>query len=261
MPDEAFIDTVRREAAVESPQTAEHVSRATLEVLGARITDGEATTLATRLPDDLGEVLVDAGGGEAESFSLETFLERICERADVDEALVVPMARAVATALDEHTDLDLADVRDQLPSEYDLVFEPAGPYREAAFLETVRDRAGLSSMADARDATVATLRTLGERLSEDQAMDLALYVPKAFEAELVAESDETPTEFSIEDFFDRVAERASVDRSVAERHARAVGSTLAETASEREIATVCEQLPDPYGTLFRLPAPSEGTAA
>lgn len=252
MDDEEFIEIVRQEAPLESKDAARDVTDATLQTLGERITDGEASNIAQHLPDDFAETLINASQGEADPFSLEEFTERVSERAGIDESQAIVHSRAVATALSTAVE-EIETVREQLPSECDVIFEPSGPITEDNFLETVQDRASLNSSEAARDAATATLRTLGERLSKGEAADLALYLPDAFE-EAIVESDNAPaTDYSFDKFVQRVSQREGVEKEDATIHSQAVCSTLAETASEREIGAAKKQLPDPFGVIFEPP--------
>lgn len=252
MNEDDFLETVRRDAPLESDDSARAVTEATLQTLGERIADGEATELADQLPDAFAVALTDVDPGEAEPFSLETFIGRVSDRADIDEAEVIAQSRAVAGAVATTAESELETAREQLPSEFDVIFEPGGPITEDAFLETVRERAGLESRDAARDATTATLRTLGERLSGGETGDLPLYLPNSL-ARALLESDESIRGYSFEEFIERIARREDVDESTATTHAKAVCSTLAETASERELSAAKKQLPDPFGRVFDRP--------
>lgn len=247
-----FIETVRRDAPIESEEVAAEVTLATLRTLGERITDGEAADVAEQLPRGLAEPLADAPG-EADPFSLDEFTARVSDRAGVDDADVVPAARGVAAALSEAAPAELDAAREQLPTEFDVIFEPGGPIATDAFLETVSARAGVDSTDAARAATTATLRTLGERLSAGEAADLALYLPDPFAETLVESADASPTDDALDEFVRRIAEREDVERAAAKTHARAVCGTLAETAGERELDAAKKQLPDQFGVLFDPP--------
>lgn len=253
MQDEEFLETISREASLESKDAARNVTEATLRTLGERITDGEATDLARVLPADFAETLTDASPGEAEPFSLEEFTDRVSDRADVDESRVVEYSRAVAAVIAREADAELDTAREQLPPEFDVIFEPGGPIREDEFLETIQQRANLGSEEAAREATVATIQTLGERLSEGEASDLALYLPESFGEVLVESGDESTTTYSFDEFVHRVADREGVENETAKIHAQVVGGTLAETASEIEIDAAKKQLPDQFGEIFELP--------
>lgn len=253
MTEDDFFQTVRREAQLDSTDAARAVTTATLATLGERISDGEAEDLARDLPDPLARTLVEEGAGEAEPFSLEEFTGRVSDRAGIDESRVAVSARAVATALSEVAGAELETAREQLPAEFDLVFEPEGPITEATFLDRVRESPGVDSESEARTAITATLRTLGERLTEGEADDLAFHLPDPFAAELTEPDDESATDLSFDEFVRRVSQRASVEMGDARVQVRAVGSTLAEAVSERELEAAKEQLPDPFGTLFDRP--------
>lgn len=260
MHEDELLDTVRQEAPLESTDSARSVTEATLRTLGERITDGEASDLARHLPADLAEPLVDASPGEAEPFSLREFVERVGDRAGVDESRVVECARAVAVALAAASADELETTREQLPTEFDAVFAPGGPTTEDEFLETVRQRAGADSVDAARDAAVSTLGTLGERLSAGEAADLALYLPEPLAAAIVESDEESAVAYSFDEFVERVAERERVDEAAASVHVRAVGSALADAASEREIDAARKQLPDPFGVVFEPPESPDGNA-
>ena len=259
MHEDEFIETVRQEASLDSADAAREATDATLRTLGERISDGEVDDIADQLPEGIAAPLVEAGGGPAEPLSLEEFTRRVDDRADVDAEAVVA-TRAVATALDEATD-ELGPAREQLPTEFDVVTEPGGPVTDDEFLEAVRERADLDSQDAARTATVATLRTLGERLSAGEAADLALYVPDALGEELREAGDDSATDYSLEEFVRRLSQRESVDVETARTHAQAACSVLAEAAGERELDAAAGQLPDPYGTLFEPSDAANGDAA
>lgn len=257
MDEEEFIETVRREAPFESTDRIREITTATLRTLGERITDGEASDLAQHLPDSVAAALVDVSG-EADPFSLDEFIARVSDRAGVDESDAVAGSRAVAAAVSVAAPDELDVAREQLPPAFDLIFEPGGPTTEDEFLETIRERAGLESRDAAWDATTATLRTLGERLSEGEATDLALYLPATLGEELGYAEEESATDDSFEEFTQRVAQREGVEKADATIHARAVGSTLADAVSERELDAARKQLPDPFGVIFDPPADETG---
>lgn len=250
MQDEEFLETIRQEASLESKDVARNVAKATLRTLGERITDGEASDLARALPAGFEEPLTDASPSEAEPFSLEEFTDRVSDRADADDSHIIEYTRAVATAIAQDADAELDTAREQLPPEFDVIFEPSGSIREDEFLETVQERTNVESSDAAREITVETLRTLGERLSEGEASDLALYLPESFEETLVESSDESITAYSFDEFAHRVAEREGVENEIAKTHVQAVGGTLAETVSETELDAAKKQLPDEFGVFF-----------
>lgn len=257
MNEQEFLDAVRRDAPIESADDARAIADAVLETLGERVTDGAAADLADQLPPPLGESLIDVDPDEADPFPLETFVERVSDRAGIDEEDVVLRSRAVVAALAEATGDDFETVREQLPDRYDLLVEPAGPITQRAFLEAVRRRAGLDSIDSTRVVTDATLRTLGERLSAGDAEDLALYLPDEIGQALVSPGGGA-VDYDLEGFVERVADRLGADRRAARSHVRAVCSVLAEAASERELAAAKTQLPDQFGAVFDPPEEDDG---
>lgn len=117
------------------------------------------------------------------------------------------------------------------------------------FVETVRNRTDLDTDDDAQAVTVATLRTLGVRIAEGQAEDLADQLPDELAGTLSVET-EGATELSVEEFVERVDNEkaeAGVEGDT-ESQIRAVMETLAETAGD-EWEGIVAQLPESYDRL------------
>lgn len=128
------------------------------------------------------------------------------------------------------------------------------------FIGHVQDRARLTSRGDAERATRATLETLAERLTADEAKHIAAQLPQEIGLHLERTAGE-PTRFGFDEFIDRVEAREKketpgVDRPDVVQHARAVCSVLQEAASAGEFRQVVEQMPDDLKSLFQ--AGSEG---
>lgn len=253
-PDE-FFERVRNSGAVESEADAGAATQATLETLGERIGDSQAENLAASLPDELAAPLLEATPDEAESFGLDEFLDRVSNRGGMEGSASLVGVRAVLDALADAADEDeVADAREQLPAEFDLAFE-AGEFVSAdEFVDGVSGRAGFDSADDARNATTATLETLGERLSEGETTDLATYLPEEFRATITEPSDERPPDFGVEAFVSRIADREGVDEDAAESHAQAVLAVLSDAVADREFRRARTQLPDEYDALFEAEA-------
>lgn len=133
MDHDSFIGRVQNRAELASRGAALSASRATLQTLGERIQEGEATNLAAQLPDELGRFL-EEHADTTESFDFGEFVERVAERdenlgdggIDDDRSAAELHARAVVDVLDEAvTEGQIADVRDQLPDDYGDLFELA----------------------------------------------------------------------------------------------------------------------------------------
>ncbi|WP_306054221.1 DUF2267 domain-containing protein [Natronococcus wangiae] len=212
---------------VDSTETAREGVEATMETLGERITDGQAEDLAATLLDVAAEPLREAHPREAEEFSLATFVARVAERTPVtddagDPIEPVDLIRAVLTGVGTAADdAELERTRDQLRDEFGVVFEPGRLLDAEEFHETVAERLLDGVDADPRTATDATLRTLADRITGRQAVDLALYLPRAVRRPLI-DTDEDVREFGREEFLEHVATRANVAESDAADLARAV---------------------------------------
>lgn len=127
MQHDEFIGQVQHRGRLASRGDAERATRATLETLAERISDGAADNLAAQLPREIAEHLrrkVTAGAGTAERFSLDEFFARVTEREGVEQPDAVHHARAVLGVLDEATTGGLtAKLREQFPAEFDRLFE------------------------------------------------------------------------------------------------------------------------------------------
>jgi uncharacterized protein (DUF2267 family) len=115
------------------------------------------------------------------------------------------------------------------------------------FISTVELLAGVPGEG-AEGATRAVLQTLGERISEAEARDLAAELPPELAAWVF--SDHAGQSFDVDEFLRRVAEREGVDEATAERHVRAVLAALAENLSDEEFANVVAQLPMDFAFLL-----------
>ena len=109
-----------------------------------------------------------------------------------------------------------------------------------AFTRTVAEAAGIDAGAAER-ATEATLVTLGERISEGEAEDLARHLPDSLVPLIEQGGEAVP--FDADEFFRRVAEREEVDAAAAEQHARAVVAALGLREQARELHDMLSQLP------------------
>lgn len=117
-----FLGQVQHRARLASLEEATRATRATLETLGERLYGGEAGNLAAQLPEEIGLYLRRGGGGE--SFDLDEFFGRVSLREGTDLPAAVFHARAVMDVLKEAVSPGLLrKVLDQLPEEYDRLFE------------------------------------------------------------------------------------------------------------------------------------------
>jgi uncharacterized protein (DUF2267 family) len=115
------------------------------------------------------------------------------------------------------------------------------------FIKTIQHKADLS-WEDAERAAVATLRTLGERLSAGEARDIARQLPGDLGEALRTDTDASA--FDAVEFVRRVADREGVDLDTAERHIRAVFVALVRTLSKQELDDMLAELPKGFAPLF-----------
>jgi uncharacterized protein (DUF2267 family) len=116
------------------------------------------------------------------------------------------------------------------------------------FISSVRERSGLAG-GDAEAATHATLRVLAERISGGEAEDLISHLPPELHVPLKRGIEHTgnhPTKMSLDEFVDRVADRAGVDHDLARDYTRGVLATLREFVGDKEFFDVTSQLPREY---------------
>ncbi|WP_408956759.1 DUF2267 domain-containing protein [Natrinema sp. 74] len=114
---------------------------------------------------------------------------------------------------------------------------------QSALLETVSDRTDVDETA-AADATRAVLETLGERLSADEAEDLAAQLSNELRQHLT--ESEPGRQFSEEEFVSRVDQRMDTVAITGQDAATTVLGTLLEAVDERDRATVVDQF-EHYG--------------
>ena len=94
---ERFIAAIQ-ERAGGSTEEAERAARAALETLSERLKWGEASELASELPEPVRTWLLEADGG-FEPFHADEFVRRVAEREGVDLQTAERHARAVFGAL------------------------------------------------------------------------------------------------------------------------------------------------------------------
>ncbi len=119
-----------------------------------------------------------------------------------------------------------------------------------AFLGEVQHRIEAPSEGEAAMVTRVVLNTLGERLGDGEASDLAAQLPREIDRHLT--EPHGGQQFSYQEFIERIAERAEIDEADANYYAQAVFALVAECATESELDQVRTQLPDEYADLFEL---------
>ncbi|MEV6844553.1 DUF2267 domain-containing protein [Actinoplanes sp. NPDC051411] len=118
---------------------------------------------------------------------------------------------------------------------------------ELNFIDEVAERAGVPRVTGLL-ITEGTLLALSDRISGGEAEDLADRVPAELRPYLVKVT-EPAVPFSYEEFLQRVAEHAGVDRSTAERGVAAVLMVLRQTVGPKEFSDAMAQLPKDFDRL------------
>ena len=116
------------------------------------------------------------------------------------------------------------------------------------FVDLVQDRAGLETERETLIAIEATLKTLGERLTDEEAAHLAVQLP--LEVGRFLTVVDTNKDFDLKTFYEQVSRRESIGQPESREHARAVLSVVEETVTPGELRDVLAQLPDEFMTLF-----------
>lgn len=115
------------------------------------------------------------------------------------------------------------------------------------FIGHVQDRARLPSRGDAEAATRATLETLGERIPEPLAANLADQLPSEIGEHLrrtvVMDGAGAGERFGLQEFSERVAAREQTDPPAGLFHARVV-LEVTDEATQDVLDKVAEALPD-----------------
>ena len=127
-------------------------------------------------------------------------------------------------------------------------------YKE--FIGQVQHRLEYGQFGQAVRATRAVLTTLGERLQEGEATDLASPLPMEIDRYLT--DAEHGQRFDYQEFLDRVAEREHIDRADANYHAQQLLVVISEVVPAGNLEKIDDQLPEDFDPLFELiEAPEE----
>jgi uncharacterized protein (DUF2267 family) len=122
------------------------------------------------------------------------------------------------------------------------------------FISEVRNLAEVDSKEEAEKATRATLETLKERLAGNEPSNLAAQLPPEIAPYLDGEGGRES--FSVDEFYERVAQREGVRQDEAVKHARAVATVVQTAVTGGEADDVRSQLGNDYEELFGQPGAS-----
>lgn len=116
-----FLESVGRKADITSREELERAIFGTLEVLGERLTAGEADDLAAQLPSEIGHHLIRRS--PSERFGIEEFFRRIGERIGAHSDAAERVAGSVIAVMADTISADEIDaVLSQLPEEFHYLF-------------------------------------------------------------------------------------------------------------------------------------------
>jgi len=115
------------------------------------------------------------------------------------------------------------------------------------FVKKVATDANLDK-EQAMRAVGATLQTLGERITKEEAADLAAQLPQELKESLREQG--VLHKYDLQDFLRQVAQREGCSEEEARRHAQAVFQTLCEAVSHGEMKDVMSQLPKEFQEVF-----------
>ncbi|WP_009633505.1 DUF2267 domain-containing protein [Synechocystis sp. PCC 7509] len=118
------------------------------------------------------------------------------------------------------------------------------------FIKHVQTIAQLNSKEAAQTATSATLETLKERIVGDEAGQLAAQLPKELGQYLHGREGENGGTFGVNEFLQRVSQKAGVDTNTAITHVKAVFAVLKDAVSPGEFDDVRVNLSDDYQDLL-----------
>lgn len=248
MSEQEFRNLVQNAAPFDSEEQADRVARAALSRLGKNLSEGEAADLAEHLPEPYASALFEVDERHRSPESLGDYLDAVgAEVGLLDEPEAT--LRGVFSALTEYVgDEELANARDQLPSEYGAILAGGEVPVEETFVDAVRANTSLGG--EERDAAQATLEVLGERLTRDEAADLAAFLHGEATEWLVDYEDPAAGNFRPGEFVERVAARTGVPESRAETYVQEVSRTLALVVPDDELDRAAAQLPDEFGEIL-----------
>jgi uncharacterized protein (DUF2267 family) len=121
------------------------------------------------------------------------------------------------------------------------------------FIKQVQSIAQLDSRQAAEQATRATLETVAERIVGNEASQLAAQLPKELGQYLRGHEGEPGHPFSLQEFYQRVSQKAEVEPATAALQARAVFTVLNQAVTIGEFADVKANFSDDYTELFAAP--------
>ncbi|OEJ21366.1 hypothetical protein AR457_36665 [Streptomyces agglomeratus] len=118
------------------------------------------------------------------------------------------------------------------------------------FLARVRELGEYTGQDEAATVTSKVLRVLAQRITPEEAADLAAQLPEPLREPLIDDGQRQAERFGVEEFCHRIAESIGGHPRTAEWDASAVLTTLADAVSGGKLNQLMSQLPAGYAVLF-----------
>lgn len=115
------------------------------------------------------------------------------------------------------------------------------------FIKAVQGYTGIDDKYEAEDVIKATLETLSERLTDNEAKHIISQLPAELKSYLTVNKTES---FSVDEFYRRVSSREGKDENTARKHSRAVLQVLNEAITKGEMSHIKAQLPEEFMEIF-----------
>lgn len=123
---DTIIEDVREKAQLDAESAAERAVIETLRTFGENVSTGQAEDVADVLPDEFADAVTSRADETPPASDPDEFVAAVAERegSDVSQEEATVHVRAVMAAVAEHGGRnELQEAREQLPDEFDTVFE------------------------------------------------------------------------------------------------------------------------------------------
>ncbi|WP_066375352.1 MULTISPECIES: DUF2267 domain-containing protein [unclassified Anabaena] len=118
------------------------------------------------------------------------------------------------------------------------------------FITHVQSLAQSNSREEAERATRATLETIKERISGDEAQDLASQLPQELGGCLRGREGQPDQDFNLQNFIVRVSEKEDIEPTTTAIHVRAVFAVLQNAVKPEEFAKLHHHFSQDYEEMF-----------
>lgn len=118
------------------------------------------------------------------------------------------------------------------------------------FITHVQSLAQSNSRDEAQRATCATLETIKERISGEEAQELAHELPPEFSKCLQGREGEPDESFNLQDFIMRVSQKENIEPTTTAIHVRAVFAVLQNAINPEAFAKLHKHFSHDYEEMF-----------